>query len=99
MTVASRQMLRNQVPTDAQIDQPSLRPVADDDLAIDPLERGACDDARLLLGALSIDPGGHALEPRAAVRIRQWNSRVHLGDIRFRMQRIAFLERPAEPRG
>ena len=34
MTVASRQMFGDQVPTAAQIDQPHLGPVADNDLAI-----------------------------------------------------------------
>ena len=81
MAVASRQMLGDQVPTAAQIDQPHLRPVTDDDLEIGALERGACDDAGLLLGALSIDLGGDALEPRLTVRIGQRNSGVHLGDV------------------
>ena len=81
MAVASRQMLGDQVATAAQIDQPHLRPVADDDLAIGSFERGARDDARLLLGALPIDPGGHALQPRQAVGIRERNSGVHLGDV------------------
>ena len=34
MAVAPRQMLGDQVPTAAQINQPHLRPIADDDLAI-----------------------------------------------------------------
>ena len=37
MAVASRQMPRDRVPTAAQVDQPHLGPVADDDLAVGPL--------------------------------------------------------------
>ena len=43
--------------------------------------------ARLLLGALAVDPGGHALEPGLAVGIGQRNAGMHLGDIGLRMQR------------
>ena len=81
MTVASRQMFGDQVPTAAQIDQPHLRPVADDDLAIGSFERGARDNAWLLPGALPIDPSGHALQPWQAIGIRELNSSVHLYDV------------------
>src|SRR5882724_5820803 len=98
MAVAPRQTLGDQVSTTAKVDQPYFWPSADDGPAIGSLERGARDDARLLLGALAVDPGGHTLEPRLAVRIGQRNSGVHLGDVRRRMKRIALLERPAETR-
>jgi hypothetical protein len=62
-------MFGDQVATAAQIDQPNLRTIADDDLAIGSFERGARDDARLLLGALFIDPSGDTLQPRQTVSI------------------------------
>src|SRR5262249_43911278 len=82
----------------AKIDQPHFRPIANDDLAIRSLERGTRDDARLLLCALTVNPGGDALEPRLAVRIGQRNARMHLGDIGLRVEQVAFLESPAEAR-
>src|SRR5262249_57435535 len=54
------------------------------------------DDPRLLLGTLIVDPSGQAFEPRLSVRIRQRNPRMHLGDVRFRMERVSLLEGPAE---
>src|SRR5215469_11841476 len=83
----------------AQIDQPNLRPVADDQIAVAPLQGGACDDPGLALGALAVDPGRHSFEPGLAVAACQRNSGVHLCDVGLRMQPIAFLERPAETRG
>ena len=53
VAAAPRQMLGHDIAAAAKIDQPYFRPVADDDPAIRPLERGAGDDARLLAGALS----------------------------------------------
>jgi hypothetical protein len=97
MAVASGQMLSHQVSTAPQIDEPHLRPVADDDLAIGSFERRARDDARLPFGPLSIDPSRHAIEPRQTVGIRKRNACVHLGDVFFRMEQIALLESPAEP--
>ena len=61
MAVAASQVLGNEVAAAAQIDQPHFRPVADDDAAIRPFERGTGDDARLFRGALRVDPGRHAL--------------------------------------
>src|SRR5215475_5096254 len=81
MAGAPRQALGDEVSAAAKINEPYFRPIADDDLAIGPLERGAGDDPRLLLGALIVDPGGDVLEPRLAVRIRQRDSRMHFGDV------------------
>lgn len=97
MAVASYQMFGDQVATATQIDQPYLRTVADDDLAIGSFECGGRDDARLLLGALSIDPTSDTLQPWQTVGVRERNAGVHLGDVCFRMKRIALHERPAEP--
>ena len=44
----------------------------------------------------SIHP--HAFEPRQPVGVRQRHAGVHLGDIGLRMERVAFLKRPSEPR-
>ncbi len=99
MAVAPHKAFGDQVSAAAKIDQPYFRPVADDDLAIGALEGGAGDDPRLLLGALAVDPSGHGLEPGPSVGIGQRNSGMHLGDIRLGMQRVAFLEGPAETRG
>src|ERR1700752_4979333 len=96
MAAAFRQMFGDEIPAAAKIAQPYFRPVADDDLAIGPLERGAGDDPRLLLGALTVDPGGDALEPRLSVRIRQRDSRMHLGNISLGLERVPLLEGPAE---
>src|SRR5882672_1458974 len=98
MAAAPRQALRDKVSAAAKVNEPYLRPTADDDLAIGPLERGAGDDPRLLLGALIVDPGGDALEPRLSVRIRQRDPRMHLGNVCLRMERVALLEGPAEAR-
>src|ERR671918_577907 len=99
MAVAPRQVFGHDVPAAAQIDQPHLRPVADYDLAIGSLERGAGDDPRLFLRALTVDPGGRALEPRLPVRVGQRHPGVHLGDVRLGVERIALLEGPAEAPG
>src|SRR5262245_29686108 len=95
---ARRQALGDQISAAAKVNEPYFRPIADDDLAIGPLERGASDDPRVLLGALSIDTSGHAFEPGLAVRIRQRDSGLHFGDVRLRMERVALLEGPAEAR-
>src|SRR5262249_14825414 len=96
MAAAPRQALGEEVSAAAKINEPYFRSIADDDLAIGPLERGASDDPRLLLGALIVDPSGHAFEPRLSVRVRQRDSRMHLGDVCLGMERVALLERPAE---
>src|ERR1700738_412182 len=61
MAVASRQVFGDESSTPAKVDQPCFWPIANDDLAIGSLERGASDDPRLFLGALTVNPGGHAL--------------------------------------
>src|SRR5262245_45340272 len=98
MAATPRQALGDQVSAAAKVNELYFRPVADDDLAIGPLERGASDDPRLLLGALIVDPSGDALQPGLAVRIGQRDSGMHLGDVRLRMERVALLEGPAEAR-
>src|SRR6185312_6092083 len=98
VAMAPRQVFGDEVAAAAKIDQPYFRPTADDDLAIGALERGTSDDARLLLAALTVDPSRDGLEPRLPIGIRQRNSRVHLGDVRLRMEYVTFLERPAETR-
>src|SRR5260370_31611631 len=98
MAAAPRQVFGDEVSAAAKIDQPYFRPIADDDLAMGSLERGARYDPRLFLGALTVDPGGHALEPRLAIRIGERNSGMHLGDVRFGMERVALLTGPAEAR-
>src|SRR3954464_10117228 len=62
MAVALRQTLGDKVSTTAKVDQPYFWPSADHSPAIGSLERGTRDDARLLLGALAIDPRGPPLE-------------------------------------
>ena len=96
MPAAPRQALGDETSAAAKINEPYFRPIADDDLAIGPPERGAGDDPRLLLGALTVDPGGDAFEPRLSVRVRERDPRMHLGDVCLRMERIALLEGPAE---
>ena len=98
MAVASRQMFGDQVPTAAKIDQPYFGSVADDDLAIGSFKRGARDDARLLLGALSIDPGRDTLQPGKRSASVSGMPACILAMFDLRMERIALLERPAEPR-
>ena len=95
---AAGQALADDLAAAAQIDQPHLRPVADDHVAIGPLEGGAGDDSGLSGFALTVDPGGHGGEPGRAIRIGQGNAGMHLGDIRLGMQRIALLEGPAQLR-
>src|SRR5262245_5227945 len=96
MIVAARQMPGDMLAAATKIDQPCFRSIIDDDLAIRWLEGGAGDNTRLLLSALTVDPSGHALEPRLSIRIGQRNAGMHLGNVRFRMKRVAFLESPAE---
>src|SRR5262245_44185371 len=98
MAAAPSQALGDQVSAPAKVNEPYFRPIAGDDLAIGPPERGASNDPRLLLGALIVDPSGHMLEPGLAVRIRQRDSRMHFGDVRLRMEGVAFLEGPTEAR-
>src|SRR5213080_1332546 len=98
MAAAPRQALGDEVSAAAKVNEPYFRPITDDDLAIGSLERGAGDDPRLLVGTLTVDPSGHMLEPRLSVRIRQWNSRMHLGNVCLRVERVALLEAPAEAR-
>src|SRR5262245_60667241 len=98
MAAARRQALGDEVLGAAKINEPYFRPIADDDLTIGSLERGASDDPRLLLGALIVDPSGYALEPRLSVRVRQRDSPMHFGDVGPRMKGVAFLEGPAEAR-
>src|SRR5882724_383272 len=47
MAVAPRQALGDEVSAAAQVNEPYFRPIADDDLAIGSLERGASNDPRL----------------------------------------------------
>jgi hypothetical protein len=82
-----------------QVDQPNLRPVADDDIAIAPLQGGTGDDPGPAFRALAIDPGGHCFEPGLAVGVGQSNAGVHFRDIGLRMEPIAFLRRPAKACG
>src|SRR5439155_17951474 len=91
-------MFGDDFPAAAKIDEARFAPVADDDLAVGPLERGTGNDARLLLGPLAVDPAGHGFEPGPAVGIVQRDSGVHLGDIRFGVECVALLERPAKAR-
>ena len=98
MAAAPRQALGDEVSAAAKINEPYFRPIANDDLTIGSLERGASDDPRLLLDAPIVDPGRHTLEPRLSIRIRQRDSRMHLGDVRLRMERVALLKTPAEAR-
>src|SRR5262245_59931446 len=67
MAVAPRQMLGDEIAATAKVDETYFRPITDDDLTIGSLECRASDDPRLLLGALPVDPGGHALEPGLAI--------------------------------
>ena len=97
MAIAPRQVFGDEVAAPAKVDKPHFRPITDDDLTIGPLQRGASDDPRLLLGALSVNPRGHALKPRTAVRIVQRNAGVHLCDVRRGVKRVALLEGPAQP--
>src|SRR6516164_8459231 len=92
-------MLGHKVEAATKVDQSDLRAIPDDELAICPLERRARDNPGLLLGALSVDPGCHAFQPRLAVRVGQRNSGMHLGNIDFGMKRVALLKGPAEARG
>src|SRR5712672_974966 len=98
MAVAPRQVFGDEVPAATKVDQPYFWPIADDDPAVRPLERGTTYDARLLLGAPTVDPGGNALKPGLAVRIGQRNTGVHLGNVRLWMESVALLEGPAEAR-
>src|SRR6185437_9643973 len=96
MPMTSGQVFRHNIASAASIDQTHFRPIADDGLAIGALQRGASDDARLLLGALTVDPGGNGLKPWLAIRIGQRDAGVHFRDVGLGMERVALLERPAK---
>src|SRR5262249_43519197 len=98
MAFTSRQMFGDERPAAAKVDEPYFGAIADDDLAIGALERGASDDPRLLPGALAMDAGGYPRQPGLAIGIGQRNSGVHLGDVRLGMEPVALLEGPPEPR-
>ncbi len=64
MAAALRQVFGEEVPAARKVDQPYFRSIADD-LAIGSLECRAGDDPRLLLGVLTVEPGGRLEKPLA----------------------------------
>ena len=97
MAAPRREPLGDRFPRPCEINQPDARAIADDHLAVTPLERRAGDNPGFAPGAPFVDKRGDRGKPGGAVRVIERVTGAHLGDILRWMQRIAFLKKPAEP--
>src|SRR4051794_7410329 len=97
MAAPPGEALGNQRRRRGQIGETHIRAVADNYVAIFALQRRTGNDPGLAPLAPSVDPGRDRTQPRRAIRIAERNAGVHPGDVLRRMQRVAFLELPAEP--
>src|SRR6266550_1852917 len=86
--------LANQLPRAFEINQPDLRAITNDNVAIAPLQRRTGDHPGIAPGAPCVDPGGNRGEPRGTVLVVEWMTGLHLRDVLRWMQGIAFLKKP-----
>ena len=61
------------------------------------LERRACDHAKLAEMPPAVDPGGDLLKPEPPVARVERVAGIYFGDVRRRMEVVAFLKKPVEP--
>src|SRR5580704_11772212 len=96
MLVTGGKAARDQVLLALEVDQPHVGAVADENIAVAPLERRAWDDAVPTRMAGLIDPGGDRLQPRPAILVSERNAAVHLVDIGRGVKPIGILELPMQ---
>src|SRR5262245_49704335 len=95
---ACGQALLEQQPVAVQINDAHLRPATGQEVAIAALERGAGDHTARAEPAAAVDPRRYLLEPRPLIAgIERMDGPSLRG--RWRMELVAFLQRPAESLG
>ena len=78
-------------------DQAHVTPVADQDVAVGSLKRGAGHDAVSAPAPGRIDPLGNGAQPWPAVFVIKRLAMVHFLDIRLRVKPVAVLVNPMQP--
>src|SRR5919109_3995536 len=99
MALPRGETMRDQLAIAPEIDEPHVRAVADQDVAVTALQGRAGHDAVPALGAPAIDLRGDRLEPGKPVGIVERDAAAHLGDVGGRMEIVGFGEVPAEAAG
>jgi hypothetical protein len=79
-----------------EINQPDVRPVPNQDIAISSFQRGTGNDAVPARSARLVDPGGNRVQPGPAILIGKRNAGVHFLDIGRRMKPVCIFEFPAK---
>ncbi|MFZ0125120.1 MAG: hypothetical protein WAL48_13155 [Xanthobacteraceae bacterium] len=96
MLFAGGQARGNHRPVGVQVDDAHLRSPTGQEVAIAAPERRAGDDAGRAGLPPGVDPVCDLLQPGPPVAVIERMAGMHLGDVRRRMELVAFLERPVE---
>src|ERR1700682_2358314 len=80
-------------------DETHIAPLANEDIAIDVLERRAGDDPVTARIAGVVDPGGDGAQPRPAIRVGERLAVMHFFDVRLRMEPVAVFVDPVQAVG
>ena len=87
---------RDEILIALEIDQPDVLPLADENVAIGPLERRAGDDAMIAGAPRGVDPIGDGMQPGPAILVGERLAMVHLLDVSFGMKPVAVFVKPVQ---